>query len=46
MRCFVKYFTIETRNQSLEQIEADLRSRAHAKGWHEDEASISENIAQ
>ena len=43
---FVKYFTIETRNQSLEQIEADLRSRAHAKGWHEDEASISENIAQ
>ena len=43
---FVKCFTIETRNQSLEQIEADLRSRAHAKGWHEDEASISENIAQ
>jgi len=38
---FVKFFTIETRNQTLEQIEADLRTRAHAKGWHEDEAAIA-----
>ena len=33
---FVRKYTIETRNQSLEQIEASLRSRAHAKGWTED----------
>jgi sugar porter (SP) family MFS transporter len=32
---FVKKYTIETRNQSLEQIEAKLRSAAHAKGWVE-----------
>ena len=43
---FVKRFTIETRNQTLEQIEADLRSRAHAKGWREDEANITEHIAR
>jgi hypothetical protein len=32
---FVAKFTIETRNRSLESIEADLRSRAHAKGYTE-----------
>ncbi|MCT3044793.1 hypothetical protein EFN38_07910, partial [Leuconostoc mesenteroides] len=28
-------FTIETRNRSLESIESDLRSKAHAKGYLE-----------
>lgn len=29
---FIAKFTIETRNRTLESLEADLRSRAHAKG--------------
>lgn len=30
---FIKKYTIETRNRSLESIEASLRSRAHADGY-------------
>lgn len=30
---FIAKFTMETRNKSLESIEAGLRSRAHAKGY-------------
>ncbi len=32
---FIAKFTIETRNRSLESIESDLRSKAHAKGYLE-----------
>lgn len=32
---FIKKYTIETRNRSLESIEADLRSQAHTKGYKE-----------
>lgn len=33
---FIAKFTIETRNRTLESLEADLRSRAHAKGHVEE----------
>lgn len=33
---FIAKYTIETRNRSLESIEADLRSQAHAKGYTEE----------
>jgi sugar porter (SP) family MFS transporter len=32
---FIAKFTIETRNRSLESLEADLRTKAHAKGYTE-----------
>ncbi|MCM0583288.1 sugar porter family MFS transporter [Weissella diestrammenae] len=32
---FIAKFTIETRNRTLESLEADLRSKAHAKGHSE-----------
>lgn len=37
---FIYKYTIETRNRSLESIEAELRSRAHAKGYTADEKAI------
>lgn len=37
---FIHKYTIETRNRSLESIEAELRSRAHAKGYVADEKAI------
>lgn len=37
---FIHKYTIETRNRSLESIEAELRSRAHAKGYTAEEKAI------
>ncbi|MDR3190669.1 MAG: sugar porter family MFS transporter [Lactobacillaceae bacterium] len=40
---FIVKFTIETRGKTLESLEADLRTKAHAKGYYESDAT--EDIA-